>query len=50
MLKLLIVVFVWLFILSSGSVLCSALWGKKYEEVLPSTCDAILRLLLIPAE
>lgn len=34
-------------IISSGSVLCSAVWGKKYEEVLPISCSAIVLILFI---
>ncbi|MEG1196321.1 MAG: hypothetical protein RSE58_12125 [Clostridia bacterium] len=32
-------------LLSSGSVLCAALWHRKYEESLPLTCCAITALL-----
>ena len=37
----------WFAFLSSGSVLCAAVWGKKYEEVLPVTCSALVLLLFL---
>ena len=37
----------WFVFLSSGSVLCAAVWGKKYEEALPVTCSALVLLLFL---
>lgn len=37
----------WFGILSAGSVLGAAVWKKRYEEVLPITCSAIVMLLFL---
>lgn len=34
-------------IISSGSVLCSSLFNKKYEEIIPITCALIVLILFI---
>lgn len=36
-----------LLMISSGSVLCAAIWNRKYEEILPLTCSGIVMLLFI---
>ena len=35
------------FIISSGSVLCSAVFHKRYEEVLPITCSGVVFVLFM---
>lgn len=37
----------WFGVISSGSVLCAAVWGRKYEEILPVTCSTIVLLLFL---
>ena len=37
----------WFLVLSSGSVLCTAVWKRKYEELLPVTCSAIVLVLFL---
>lgn len=38
---------IWFALLSSGSILCTAVWGKRYEEVLPLTSSGIVLLLFL---
>lgn len=38
-------VVIFFLLISSGSVLCSAVFNKKYEEVLPIACSAIVLIL-----
>lgn len=33
--------------LSSGSVLCAAIWKRRYEEILPITCSIIVMVLFL---
>lgn len=39
--------FVWLFLLSTGSMLCAVLWEKKFEEILPITGAVIIIVLFL---
>ena len=32
-------------ILSSGGIFCAAVFGRKYEQVLPLTCSGIVAIL-----
>lgn len=38
---------IWFVLLSSGSILCAVVWGKKYEEVLPLTSSGIVLFLFL---
>lgn len=40
-------VILWLLVLSSGSVLCTAVSKRKYEEALPVTCSLLVLLLFL---
>ena len=40
-------VILWFLILSAGSVYGAAMWKKRYEEMLPITCSAIVFLLFV---
>ena len=43
--KEMISIIIWFILLSSGGVLCAAVWGKEYEEVLPITISSIVLFL-----
>lgn len=34
-------------LISSGSVLCAAVWNRKYEEIVPITCSCIVMILFL---
>ncbi len=40
-------VILWFTILSAGSVCGAAVWKKRYEEMFPVTCSAIVLILFI---
>lgn len=42
---LVISVVIWFAILSAGSIYGAAVWKKRYEEMLPVTCSAIVLIL-----
>lgn len=40
-------ILLWFVIMSSGGVLCAAVWERKYEDLLPVTCSIIILLLFV---
>lgn len=40
-------ILLWFAALSSGSVLCAAIWKRRYEEILPITCSIIVMVLFL---
>lgn len=44
---LVISVVIWFAILSAGSIYGAAVWKKRYEEMLPVTCSAIVLILFV---
>ena len=40
-------IILWFIILSSGGVICAAVWGRRYEETLPITCSGIVLVLFL---